>query len=128
MGFGPTVVPVTFTDRVHELAALTEPPLRLMVVAAAPAENVPPQVSVAVGELATCRPLGKVSLNETPLRASEAFGLLMVKLSVEIPFSAIVVGENDFVIVAGVPTLSVAWLLTVPVPPSVELTAPVVFW
>jgi hypothetical protein len=124
--FTPAVVPVTFTEMAHDAPAATVPLPRLTEVALAAAVNVPPQVLLAFGALATCTPLGSASLKETPVKASDAFGLLMVKLRVDIPPTAMLPGEKLLLMVAALPTVSVAVLLVVPVPPSVELTAPVV--
>jgi hypothetical protein len=52
--------------------------------------------------------------------------LLMVKLSVEVPFTAMVPGEKPLLMVGGATTVTVAVLLATPVPLSVALTAPVV--
>ena len=49
----PVVAPVTLTDSVHEPAAATVAPLRLTDALLAVGVNVPPQVFVAFGELAT---------------------------------------------------------------------------
>ena len=51
--FVPVVVPVTLTDSVHEPPPVTVPPLRLTDVLLAVGVNVPPQVFVAFGALAT---------------------------------------------------------------------------
>src|SRR5713101_12059 len=61
----PEVVGVTFTLTAHELLAVIVPPLRLIEVLFAAAVNVPPQLLVAPGVAATCRPDGKVSLTAT---------------------------------------------------------------
>jgi len=50
----------------------------------------------------------------------------MVKLSVLLLFNAMLVGLNALVMVGGLATVRVAVLLAAPVPPLVELTAPVV--
>src|SRR5579864_8932740 len=51
----------------------------------------------------------------------------MVKLNVLLAFSTMLVGLNALLIVGGLATVRVAVLLVAPVPPFVELTAPVVF-
>src|SRR5450759_1890552 len=68
--FTPEVVPVTFTERVHVLLIATVPPVRPTVVAPAAAENVPAQVLLTFGVLATCRPAGNGSEKATPLSAT----------------------------------------------------------
>jgi len=65
-------------------------------------------------------------LNARPVRlAVLAAGLVMVKVRVEVPFSAIVLGEKAFVMDGGTSTASVADAVP-PVPPLVELTLPLV--
>src|SRR5260370_39168299 len=49
----------------------------------------------------------------------------MVKLSVLLLFNAMLVGLNALLMVGGLATVRVAVLLAAPVPPFVELTAPV---
>jgi len=122
----PEVVGVTFTLTAHELLAAIPPPLRLMEVLPAAAVNVPPHVLLALGTVATCRPAGKGSLTATPLKAVPVFGLVMVKVRVEVPPTAVVVGEKALLMLGGATTVSVTVLLLEPVPPSVEVTAPVV--
>ena len=121
--FTPAVVPVTLTDKLQldEMAT----PLRLIVVALAAAEKIPPHVLVAFGTLAACMPLGRESLKASWNSGRPKFGLLIWKLSTEIPPTGMLVGENALLIVAGLATVRVAVLLVVPVPPSVEVIAPV---
>jgi hypothetical protein len=52
----------------------------------------------------------------------------MVKFNDVVAFNAIVEGTNAFAIDGGATTFSVAVLLVTPVPPSVELIAPVVLF
>jgi len=122
----PEVVGVTFTLTAHELLSAILPPVKLMVVSPAPGVNVPPHVLLAPGTVATCRPVGKGSLTATPLKAVPVFGLVMVKVRVEVPPTAVVVGEKALLMLGGATTVSVTVLLLEPVPPSVEVTAPVV--
>jgi hypothetical protein len=69
-----------------------------------------------------------VSVNATPVSATVfAAGLVAVKVSVVVPFSGIVVGLNAFAIEGGATTLRLAEAVP-PVPPSVEVTAPVVLF
>lgn len=67
-------------------------------------------------------------MNPTPVRASVEFGLVIVKLRLVVPLSGICEAPNDLEIVGGASTFIVAVLLAVPVPPFVELTAPVVLF
>ena len=59
---------------------------------------------LAEGEAATCSPPGNVSVNFAPVSCT-LFGLVSVKVSVEVPLTAIGFGEKDLVSVgwAGVP-------------------------
>jgi hypothetical protein len=67
-------------------------------------------------------------VNATPLRLCVAFGLVIVKLKLVVPFSGIVAAPNTLLIVGGVTTVTLAEAVP-PVPPSVELIAVVVlFW
>ena len=87
--------------------------------------RVPPHTAdVPVG---TVSPVGKVSVKATPVRAVLAFGLVMVKVRVEVPFTWIEDGLNPFWIDGGATTVRPAVFDAVPVPPLVELTAPVIF-
>src|SRR5215207_2437842 len=122
----PTVTPRTLTLTVQVPLAARAPPLKLSVPAPAVAVTVPLQVLLTFGVAATARPAGSGSLKPTPLRAA-AFGLVSVKVSVTVPSTATAAAPNAFWIVGSARTTSVAVLLVVPVPPLVELTAPVVF-
>jgi hypothetical protein len=125
----PDCVPVTFTTMVQvEPGVAIEPPVRLMEVELAAAVTVPPQLLVTPGVEATCRPLVSVSLKAIPFSALVLLaGLVMVNVTVVVPFSEMLAAPNAFEIVGGATTFNVAVLLVVPVPPSVELMAPVVF-
>src|SRR5947208_8222385 len=87
--------------------------------------NVPPHTVAEA--LATVKPVGSVSVNPTPVRAAVlAAGLVIVNVSEVVAFNAMVLGLNTLTIVGGASTTKVAVLLVAPVPPLVELTAPVV--
>jgi hypothetical protein len=104
------------------------PPVRLMLVEFAAAVTVPPQVLLTPGVDATCSPPVSVSLNAIPFSALVLLaGLVIVKVAVVVPFNEIAAAPNAFEIVGGATTFRVAVLLVVPVPPWVELIAPVVF-
>ena len=78
--------------------------MRLVAAAAGAqvgAPDVPPQVVAAEGVEATCRPVGSASINEAPVNAIE-FEFESVKVSVEVPFSAMGLGKKALVIVGGV--------------------------
>jgi len=111
----PEVVAVTLTDRVHEPFAGIVPPVRLTVVAPAPAENVPPQVLDAEGVLLTCKPAGNGSLNAAFVSADPLL-FVGVKLSVDAPPTLMLEGEKALLMAGGAKTptvyvmLSLHWL------------------
>ena len=80
-----------------------EPNVRLVAAAAGAQVGVPPQVVVAVGVEATCRPVGSVSVNVAPVNAIE-FEFASVKVSVEVPLIAMGLGKKALVIVGGLGT------------------------
>ena len=117
---------VTLAETAQLLLAAMEPPVRLMLVAFAVAVKVPPQLLVAFGVLATVSPEGKLSLTATPVSATGLVaGLVMVRVSVEVPPARMGEVPNPLVIVGGASALKVAEAVR-PVPPLVELTVPVV--
>jgi hypothetical protein len=124
----PDCVPVTFTTIVHVAPGVPMlPPVRLMLVEFAAAVTVPPQLFVTPGVDATCNPFVNVSLNAIPFSALVLLaGLVIVNVTVVVPFSVMFAAPNALLIVGGATTFKVAVLLAVPVPPSVELIAPVV--
>src|SRR5579864_4940708 len=123
----PAVVPCKFTETTHEALAASVPPDRLTELAPPVAVAVPPQVLLRLGVEATTSPAGKLSVNANPVSVTLLFGLLMLMVSKVVPFSGILVGANVLVTLGGLATINVAVLLVAPVPPFVELTAPVVF-
>lgn len=117
-------MPVTFTETRHEPLAAIVPAERLTVDDPAAAVAVPPQVLLRFGVAATTSPAGRLSIKATPL-AVELFGLEMAKLKLVVPFTGMVAAPNDLVIERGLATLRFAEAV-LPVPPLVEVTAPVV--
>jgi len=86
--------------------------------------TVPPQTDADA--LATVSPVGRVSVNATPVSGSTlAEGFVIVKVSDVVAFVAIVEGLKTLAIEGGASTLRVAEAVP-PVPPSVEATFPVV--
>jgi hypothetical protein len=124
--FVPVAVPVTFTEIEHELLAATVPPDKLIELEPAIADGVPLQVLLNAFEIETTRPAGNVSLNATPLRLVE-FGLLMVNVRLVLAFSKIELAPKALLMVGGVATVMLADAVF-PVPPLVELIAPVVLF
>jgi hypothetical protein len=83
--------------------------------------SVPPHI-VEVA-LVTVSPVGNVSVNATPLKATVfVAGLVIVKVSEVVAFRAIIDGLNVFAIAGGATTVSVS-VAVLPVPPLVEDTA-----
>lgn len=131
----PTLIPVTLTENVHEDPAAGDavnvPPDKLTV------DGVPggllivavmvplPHEPVTVVE-ASFTPPGNESVKATPLNALAVLGLVTVKLNVLLLFSGTLLGLNALLMVGGATTIKVS-LAVPPVPPSVELTVPVVF-
>src|SRR5512144_2645845 len=89
--------------------------------------SVPPHTVAKA--LATVSPVGRVSVNATPVSATAlAAGLVMVKVNDVVAFSAMPAGLKTLAIDGGATTLIDAEAVP-PVPPSVEVTLPVVlFW
>lgn len=99
---GPVVVAVTLTLTVQELFAASVAPVGLPKVselepAAGDQVGEPPHVVLADGVAATCNPEGRESVKVMPLKATDALGLVMVKVSVETPLTAMGSGEKDLV-------------------------------
>src|SRR5579864_8815066 len=126
--YWPDAVPVTFTTRVQFVLTAMLPPVREMLVEPATAVAVPPQVLERPFGVETTNPVGSVSVNATPVSATVlAAGFVIVNVSDVGVFKAMLVGLKALAIDGGATTVRVAVLLVAPVPPSVEVTAPVVF-
>jgi len=103
--FEPALVALTLTTRVQLELTASEPPVRLMLPAPAVAVNVPPQpLSPAPFGVATTRPDGNVSLTASPVCVCVADGLVIVRVRVDVPLSAMLVGLKALAIVGGVVT------------------------
>jgi hypothetical protein len=128
LGFDPPVVAVMLTDAVQVLLAAMVPPLKVRVVAPANGAKVgaPQPDLTTLGVADTCRPAGRLSVNETFVRAALALGLMMVNVRVVVPLTVIASGEKDLLIARPVVTNRVAEAV-LPVPPLVEVTDPLVF-
>src|ERR1700724_2800731 len=125
--FTPVVVPVTLTVSVQFMFTPTVPPDREINWVLAVAVTDPLQPFTTPGVLATVSPVGSVSLNATPVCDTVlAAGFVIVNVTVVLAFNPTNAAPKAFAIVGGATTVSVAVLLVVPVPPSVELIAPVV--
>src|SRR5438552_273467 len=127
--FGPEVVAFTLTEIVHELLIATVPPLRLTLPLPAVAVVVPPQVLLRPFGVATTSPAGNVSVNATPVSATVfAAGLVIVKVTLVVPFTGIAAAPNALLMLGGATTDSVCCAEAVPadavsvgVPPIVSL-------
>jgi hypothetical protein len=92
---------VIFTLKVQLLFNGIIPPVKDKVVLPAVGDHDPPQFVTAAGVEAICRPEGRVSVKETPVKALDALGLDKVKVNVDTPFTAMGSGENDFKMAGG---------------------------
>src|SRR5258708_3425527 len=103
------------------------PPDRLIVVVLAVAVTAPPQVLLTPGVPATCSPPVNVSEKAIPFSAVVLdAGLVIVNVAVVVPFSGMLLAPNALLMVGAATTVRLAVLLAAPVPPLVELTAPLV--
>src|SRR5258707_8583092 len=85
----------------------------------------PPQTELEV--VATVKPVGSVSVKATPVSVAVLpIGWLMVKFREVVAPTLIVLGLKILLTLGGATTVRTAVLLVAPVPPSVEVTAPVV--
>ena len=84
------------------------------------AVTVPPQVLLSPLGVPTTKPDGRLSVNASPVSAKPLFGLLILNVSVVVPFSGILGAPNTLVIVGGDATVRFAEEV-LPVPPFVEL-------
>ena len=111
----------------QEELAVSVAPDRLTAFDPETAVMVPaPQDPVKLFGVPTTSPLGKVSVNATPVMGT-VFVLLIVKLRVVVVLTGIRPAPNDLLIEGGTTTVTVA-VAVEPVPPSVEVTAPVVLF
>ena len=121
----PPVLTVTLTLNIHEVLAARVAPDRLTLPLAAVAViDPPPHEPVSPLGVATVMPAGSVSVKAIPVSAVVAFGLLMVKLSDVDPPAAMLAAPKDFEMVGALSTMTLADAVS-PVPPLVEVTAPV---
>jgi hypothetical protein len=125
--FTPAVVPVTFTETVQDALLAIVPAERLTPDEPATPVAVPPHVLLIPLGVATTSPDGKLSVNASPVSPA-GFGFVMLKVSEVEPFNGMVTAPNAFVIEgASAVTLMLAEAVP-PVPPSVDVTLPVVLF
>jgi hypothetical protein len=124
--YWPDAAPVTVTLNTHWLLTAIVAPVRVIPVGDV-VVRVPPH---GLEELvATVRPVGSVSVKATPASACVlADGFVSVNSREVVPFREIVLGLKAVAIVGGATTNSCAVLLVAPIPPSVEVIAPVVLF
>jgi len=127
LSFAPVDDAVTLTETVHVPSAAMAPPEKVSVVSFAFGAKVPPQLVDAPGVEATARPEGRASVKATPVSSFDALGLVMVKVSVVVPPGEMLAAPKAFAIDGGDSTVRLADAV-VPVPPSVEVTAPVMLF
>jgi hypothetical protein len=123
--FTPVVVPVTFTEMLHELLDATVPALKLTDPEPATAVAVP-QVLLRPLGVATTNPVGKLSVKAKLVRPM-VLGFEMVIVRLVLAFRGIEGAPKALLIVGGLATVTVAEAV-LPVPPLVEVTAPVVLF
>jgi len=123
----PAEAPATFTLKVHEPLAGMVPPDKLTLLDPATAAIVPlPHEPLRPLGVATTIPLGNASVNATPLSAT-VLTWATVKLRLVVPFIGIRATPNVLVIEGGASTITLADAVP-PVPPSTDVTAPVVLF
>jgi hypothetical protein len=119
----PAVVPWTLIETVQLVLGARDAPLKLTDEEPAAAVAVPLQVVLRLFGVATTRPVGKLSVNATPVRVR--FWLLLlsiVKVRLVVPFSGIVAAPKAFTMCGGLITVRFAEEVEfTPVPAAVEL-------
>ena len=126
----PAAVPVTATEMVQVPLAATLPPEKLTLPAPAVAVNVPPQVLVTPGVLATTRVpvvFGKVSVNPMPVNVVPALGLVIVNVKVAFVFSGMLGALNALLKVGGATTVREAFDVLLNAPVVVDVTVTLLF-
>lgn len=123
----PAVGLVTLTLTVQVAFAASVDPLRLTDALPTAAVAVPPQVLTKPFGEAIFNPSGKLSVSAMPVSATVfPAGFVKVRVSTDLSPAAIVAGAKAFATTGGATTVRVA-VAVLPVPPLVEVTAPVVF-
>jgi hypothetical protein len=119
----PEAAPVTVTENWHWLFTAMVAPVKAIPVGEV-VVSVPPQTVAEA--FATVSPVGSVSVKATPVRGSTfAAGLVIVNVKEVVAFSAMDEGAKTLAIDGGASTFTLA-VAVPPVPPSVEVTLPVV--
>ncbi|MDQ6758337.1 MAG: hypothetical protein M3Z32_00560, partial [Acidobacteriota bacterium] len=98
--FAPAVVPVTFTEKVHEpLAASVSPVSETVPDPGAAVIVPPPQVPVWPLGVDTTKPNGRVSVKPMPLSVTVVFEFVIVKIRLVLPFRGMVAEPKIFVMI-----------------------------
>ena len=125
--FTPAVLPVTLSEKLQLALGANEAAESPTLEVPATAVIVPPpQEPDNPFGVVTTRPAGRLSVKPIPVSVVAVLGLVMVKVSEVLALGATVAAPNALTIVGGLATSSVA-VAALPVPPLVEVTAPVVF-
>ena len=108
--------PENVSDTAAAAGAKVGAPQPVVLVAGVPATRITPGL------------VGKVSVNATPVSAVVGLALLMVKVRVDVPLTAMGVGEKSLAMLGATTlcTTTLAVLLTAPLPALALLTTPVV--
>jgi len=120
----PAVVPVTVTLKVHMPPPAIVAPLSVIKLLPVTVKVPPHWLEPAL--FGVVSPAGRVSVKPTPVNDVDEFGLVIVKLRLVVPPTEMFAAPNALLIVGGASTVTVAVLLVAPVPPSVDVMAPVV--
>jgi hypothetical protein len=124
----PVAVPVTFTTSVQVVLTAIVEPVRDTLPEPGTAVAVPPQLFVSPFGVATTSPTGRVSVNATPVSAAVlAAGFVVENVNEVVPFSGIEAAPKTLATEGGASTVRLAEAVP-PVPPSVEVTFPVVLF
>jgi len=101
--FSPAVVPVTFTEKLHEeFAARVAPDRVTKGVPAVAVMDPPPQLPIRPLGVEITKPAGRVSVNAIPVSVVVVFGLLTVKLKEVDPFRGMFAAPKALLRVGGV--------------------------
>jgi hypothetical protein len=121
-------MPVTLMEKVQDALAASVAPDKLIVLVPATAAKVPPpQTPVCPFGVATTKPAGSVSLKAIPLKDAVVFGLLMLNVSDVLPFNGMLAAPKTVLKVGGPTTVKLAFDV-LPLPPSIEVTATLLFF
>jgi hypothetical protein len=125
---GPRAVAVTFTETTQEELAATVAAVSETLPDPAAAVTTPPQELANPFGVATTIPAGSASVNATPVRPTVfATGFVIVNVNEVDALNEMLAAPNTFAIEGAATTATLADAVP-PVPPCVEVTAPVVLF